>query len=320
MAHELEIKADGKASMAFAGEVPWHGLGKEVPPDLTSEQMLKAAGLDWEVRKVPAYADINGRKVPVHQSALVRSSDDRVLDVVSNDWNPVQNSEAFGFFHEFVMAGDMEMNTAGSLRGGQVVWGLAKVKDSFEPVKGDRIDAYLLFTNFHRFGFATDVRFTPIRVVCNNTLTLSLSSQAERMVKISHRTKFNPDEAKEMLGIAHGKMNEYKEMAEFLGTKRPGAEAIIDYFKTVWPVAGKDSKKTISKNAATGIGLFGDGNTPGSEFAPGSFWQLFNTVTYMTDHTLSRTQDSRLYYAWYGYNKSLKVEALKTAVKMAEVA
>ena len=59
MAHEIEM-VNGVASMAYAGEVPWHGLGKKVLPDLTPEQMLEEANLDWTVSKVPAYATVNG--------------------------------------------------------------------------------------------------------------------------------------------------------------------------------------------------------------------------------------------------------------------
>ena len=169
MAHEIEF-VNGKAQMAYTGDVPWHGLGTAVPADLTPAQMLEAAGLDWSVTKVPAFAKVGDKQVAIGHSALVRSMDDSILDVVSDDWNPVQNQEAFEFFNDFVAAGDMEMHTAGSLKNGQIVWGLAKVKESFELFKGDRVDSYMLFTNFHKYGYSTDVRFTPIRTVCNLSL------------------------------------------------------------------------------------------------------------------------------------------------------
>ena len=230
MAHEIET-INGKAQMAYAGEKPWHGLGVEVPADLTPAQMLEAAGLDWTVEKIPAYAEVAGKRVAVGKSALVRTSDNSVLDVVSDDWNPVQNSEAFEFFNDFIAQGDMEMHTAGSLKGGTIVWALAKVKDEFELFGGDRVESYLHFTNFHRYGCSTDVRFTPIRVVCNNTLTLSLNTRAEKMVKVSHRKVFDGDEVKVMMGVAHDKLMQYKEMASFLGSKRYSNENVIEFFK-----------------------------------------------------------------------------------------
>ena len=143
--HMIEIN-NGKASFAYTGEAPWHRLGTKVPGDLSPEQMLKAANLDWTVEAIPCFADINGTQVDVGRSALVRSSDQKVLDIISSDWKPCQNQEAFGFFNEFVSSGDMNMEVAGALRGGQIVWALAKVNESFEVCGGkDKVDLYLNF-------------------------------------------------------------------------------------------------------------------------------------------------------------------------------
>jgi phage/plasmid-like protein (TIGR03299 family) len=317
MAHEIEI-LDGMASMAYAGDVPWHGLGVKVPNDLTPAQMLDAANLNWTVEKIPAYASIDGKQISIGQSALVRSTDNKILDVVSNDWNPVQNHDAFEFFNDFVGAGDMEMHTAGSLKDGQIVWGLAKIKESFELFKGDQIDSYLLFSNFHKYGFSTDVRFTPIRVVCNNTLSLSLSSKVERMVKISHRHVFDPDNVKGMLGVATEKLAKYKEMAAFLGSKKAKNENIVEYFSRIFPITTnkEENKKDVSRNASTAFSILE--TQPGANYAEGSWWQPFNAVTYMTDHLMGRSSDTRMTSAWYGYNKGLKTKALELAIEMAE--
>lgn len=317
MAHELEMNADGTARMVYAGQVPWHGLGKQIPADLTPTQVLEEAGLDWTVEKVPAYATVAGQKKAVGWSALVRSEDNKILDVVSDDWNPVQNQEAFEFFNDFIAEGGMTMETAGSLRGGQIVWALAKVQDSFELFGGDRVDSYLHFTNFHKYGCSTDVRFTPTRVVCANTLTLSLNKKAERFAKISHRREFNGDNVKLMLGVAADKLAKYKEMAAFLGTKRYTAESMVDYFKTVFP-SSESSKKELSKPARTALSVVE--TQPGANFAEGTFWTLYNSTTYMLDHLAGRTQDTRLQSAWYGTGKNTKIHALETAVKMAEMA
>ena len=162
MAHELEI-VDGKAQMAYVGALPWHGLGTKVEGDITPDQFQKEAGQDRTVEKQDMYT-VNGVKIP-NKQALVRTSDNTVLDTVGSGWNPVQNSEAFNFFQEYVMAGDMEMHTAGSLKDGQLVWALAKTNESFELFKGDVTENYFLFTNPHQFGKAINIRMTPIRVV-----------------------------------------------------------------------------------------------------------------------------------------------------------
>lgn len=310
MAHLVE-------TMAYAGEVPWHGLGVQVPSDLSPDQMLDKAGLNWTVEKKPAFFEMDDKKFPVGWSALTRSSDNSVLDIVSNDWNPVQNHEAFNFFEEYCRVGDMDMHTAGSLKNGQIVWALAKVKESFELFKGDQVDSYLLFTNPHRFGQAIDIRFTPIRVVCNNTLTLSLSSKSDSVVKVNHRSVFDADQVKQMLGIATDKLAKYKEMAAFLGSRKFKAESAKDYFKEIFPSLSQNDKE-LSKAAERALQVLH--TQPGARFAEGSWWQPFNAVTYLTDHVIGRSNDTRLQSAWYGPNKQLKVKALEKAVEYAEAA
>ena len=102
-------------SSDLAGDVPWHGLGKKVPSDLAPAQMLEAAGLDWTVEKRPLFFDTQAGRKMTDQFALVRSTDEKHLTTVSGQWNPVQNVEAFEFFNDFVLTGNMEMHTAGAL-------------------------------------------------------------------------------------------------------------------------------------------------------------------------------------------------------------
>ena len=316
MAHMVE-------TMAYAGEVPWHGLGTKVPADLGPLQMMQKAGCDWTVSKQNMYV-LDG--IPVTgKKALIRDGDNTVLDIVGDDWNPVQNDEAFEFFHEYCMAGDMEMHTAGSLDNGRNVWVLAKVKESFSILGDDQVDSYLLFSNPHKYGKAIDVRFTPIRVVCNNTLTMSLNADSKNQVKLNHRTAFDADMVKQTLGIAHDKFAKYKEVAEFLSSKRYTKESLVNYYNEVFPHTYAGSKgKTVesfddlTKNAKAAFDVLH--TQPGATKGEGSFWQAFNSVTYMTDHIMGRSAESRLNSAWFGQNQTRKVKALQKAVEFAEAA
>lgn len=314
MSHEIEI-VNGEAQMAYAGDVPWHGLGVKVPSDLSPEQMLQKAGLDWQVEK-QYLCTVEGIAIP-EKKALVRSSDRKVLDIVGKDWNPVQNHEAFEFFNDFVTSGDMEMHTAGSLKGGQIVWALAKVKESFKVFGNDEVESYLLFSNPHRFGQSIDVRFTPIRVVCNNTLTLSLNQKAEQSVKLNHKKKFNAEEIKGMLGIASSKLMQYKEMAEFLGAKRFNDQTLNEYLNSLFPSYSK-SDEVKSKPAQRVADLVE--TQPGAKFAEGTWWSAFNAVTYFTDHERGNSTDARIQSAWFGQSKNLKLKALESAIEFAEAA
>ena len=315
MAHEVE-------TMAYAGEVPWHGLGVEVSNDLTPRQMMQKAGLDWRVEKVDAYVDINGEQVRTGQQALVRTSDNTILTNVTDAWNPLQNSEAFNFFAEYVAAGDMEMHTAGSLRNGQMVWALAKVKESFDVFGDDRVDAYFLFSNPHQYGKSIDVRFTPIRVVCHNTLTMSLQQSADRSVKVGHRQVFDPDRVKADLGLAHEKFAKYKEMAQFLGSKRFTVESLISFYDEVYPSTSRTAEKvpaTSVEELSRSARMCYDAleTQPGAQYGEGTWWQAFNSVTYVTDHLQGRSAEQRLHNQWFGYNQPRKVQAAEKAVEFA---
>jgi phage/plasmid-like protein (TIGR03299 family) len=315
-------------SMSYAGEVPWHGLGVKVHNDLTTEQMQEKAGLDWTVDKFPAFARIpvwddaagkfNEKEVQTGRSALVRSSDNRVLSVISNDWEPVQNSEAFRFFHDFVMAGDMEMHTAGSLFSGEIIWVLARVKKEFKVFGKDEVDSYLLFSNPHQYGKSIDIRFTPIRVVCYNTLSMALSGRGDLSYKMNHRRVFDPSIAKKAIGLADKKMDEYQELAEFLGSRRYNMETIVQYFNSVFPTSSTDAdgNEKTSRNAVRALNMLD--KQPGAEYGAGTWWSALNAVTYMTNHVIGRNPTTRLESTWYGPNRRLAMGAFEKALEFAK--
>lgn len=314
-------------TMAWAGKVPWHGLGVEVSNDLTPRQMMEKAGLDWSVVKVPTYMKWAGGEIPTGMEALVRSSDGKMLTQVGENWHPVQNEEAFEFFSEYVLAGGMEMNTAGSLKGGRMTWGLAKIKESFDVLAGggDRVDAYLLFSNPHEYGKSIDIRFTPIRVVCNNTLTFALASIKNKGVRLSHRREFNADMVKEHLGIASEKFSQYRETAEFLASRKFTVASLIGYYNEVFPRTTHQGGKEAPRPGTDYNGLTVNAKKahdaletqPGAEHARGTWWQALNSVTYITDHELGRENDSRLTSAWFGANQNRKIKAVEKAVEYA---
>ena len=318
MAHMLEHDK----SMAYVGETPWHGLGVRVSNDISVDEMMKAAGLDWTVEKIPTYAKIGGKKVEMGRSALVRSSDNRVFDLVPNDWNPIQNHESFEFYREWVEQGGMEMHTAGSLDDGRRIWVLAKTKEKFEVFGGDVIESYFLLSNPHQYGSSFEARDTKIRVVCNNTLQVALKDDSNVAVRLNHRRKFDVEQVKKLVNISQKKSHAYKELAEYLGSKRATPENVIQYFKDVFPLTGKvDDAKRLAKLSRPGTQALGFLETqPGAEFAPGSFWQAFNAVTYVVDHELGKSDDTRLNSAWFGFNRGRKVFALEKAVEYAEAA
>ena len=287
--HEVE-------TMAYTNEVPWHGLGKSFPKPPKVKEMLKGAGLDWGVELRDIY--MPGVDVPIKiAKALVRDKDNHVLDVVGPSYVPTQNAEAFDFFNEFVNAGGAHMETAGALRGGKFVWGLANLKQQFEVVKGDTIKGYLLVICPHQQGKSLIIKLTTIRVVCMNTLRLAMRGGQEfRMV---HRHKFDKamqNTAKETLGIARETVDKFADDARRLKKIKMSEDRVKAAVTNVFGEVDRVVAKVMDcyKNA------------PGADV--GTAWGALNAVTYYVDHIASRTADKRLTNAWMGKGDRAKRE------------
>ena len=257
MAHQIE-------TMAWAGEKPWHRLGVEVDSNLTPWQMQEAAKLDWTVSKRPSYtldAPEWGEDVGLIQAEntfhIVRDSDNQVLSHCGRDYIPIQNEQVFEFFKRFTEAGAMTMETAGSLKGGKEIWGLAKISEDFELIGGDEIKGYLLINQPHIVGKSMTIKLTPIRVVCNNTLTFALGQKGTASFRMPHVRAFNEDvmeSAREALGLSNEVMSLFKNQAKFLAQKKAKHSDILGINKCSFKTGG--SPRYINKANTNSINDF----------------------------------------------------------------
>lgn len=203
-------------------ETPWHGLGNAVDPNMTLDQWLVAAGLDWKVSRrfvrmkyrMPDGSISEGDKPIDGFVAIVRDQDDKVFQVASDRYHPIQNKEILNFFKEYTEAGGMQIETTGALKEGGVVWALAKIGEDFTLAGGDKVDGYLLLANSHDGSLCFNAMFTSVRVVCWNTLSAALwedkkGKKYPAMFRMKHSKKFTPavaTDAKEKLGLARMQM------------------------------------------------------------------------------------------------------------------
>lgn len=171
-------------SMFYVREVPWHGLGTMVEKAPTSADALHMAELDWRVEQTPVFTD-SGIEIPGYK-ANRRNTDGSILGIVSDRYKIVQNVDAFEFTDEIVGETDdgvVTYETAGSLAGGKRIWLLAKMPT--KKVLDDDVDPFMVFTNSHDGTGAIRIAMTPIRVVCQNTLSMALNS-AKRQWSTKH--------------------------------------------------------------------------------------------------------------------------------------
>jgi phage/plasmid-like protein (TIGR03299 family) len=318
-------------TMAYAHATPWHGLGKPVSSKMTPEQMLKEAQIDWTVSKAKlalAEGAHKGKELK-DKYALVRDSDGRVLSMVGSMYRPLQNADAMSFFKKFVDAGHMTMETAGSLRNGTYIWGLAKIGADFKLANGDRVEGYLLMASPHVLGKAAIYQFTAIRVVCMNTFTAALGSKLSGKsgaFRIPHSMTFDDDmkkKAEEALGISKQQLTEFEQVATLLSKKKVKSAEVDKYFYKVLRLKEKDLKAIESGEKQVPL-LYtrlkhAFETSPGSDMATakGTVWGLFNAVTYAADHVLGSTPDHRLTNSWLGATAQMKRYALECAIELA---
>lgn len=334
--------------MMFSGSnmVPWHGLGQIVEGALTADEALVQAGLDWTVDKTPIYipdlvtaAENDGSRSMIEVDghyATVRSTDRRVLGLVQKKYVPLQNSEAFSFFDAIVSRKEAIYETAGSLDNGRRVWVLAKLPGEIvvKNARGateDLTNKYVLIANSHDGSSGVQIKVTPIRVVCQNTLTAALKGGA---FSIRH-TKSVSDrvaQAAEAMGFTNKMYAELSEAWQAMADRRLSEVDAVEFFETCLKKSSKaqggvsDNDADDSFDDQTGeprepraikhiVGLYEGG--AGADMTYGTLWGAYNAITEYADHKKYRTADTRLNSAWFnGAGNILKQKAFSEAVKL----
>jgi len=284
-----------------------------VNADLTPTQLMEKAKLDWTVTARQAFVNIKSKQEKIPIKGLFRDSDNKLLTTITSGWKHVQNHEAFSLFDGFTAAGDMSMHSAGSYHDGELVWIKAKYK-TYEVVKNDIVDSYIMLTNPHRYGWRIRIDEHSERLVCANGMTRNISAN---VAKIDHRREFDTNEVMKMMGVAAEQVLIYQEQAKFLAAKAYTPEMMKEFFSTVFPRTSDAKKKNQpGKQFKRAIELAE--TQPGHDLAPGTFWNLFNAVTYIVDHEMGKTTENRAESAIYGSGSKLKHRAMAIACAMAK--
>ena len=314
MAHEIE-------TTAFFGETPWHGLGTPLSEDDTYDwpAACEKAGLDWEVELTALVAkDTNAE---VAHRAVRRTSDQKILGVVGPRYCPLQNREAFGWFQPFLDAKEAALHTARSLRGGAPVWVLAKLnRDPLVVAPGDEVEKFVLLSHGHDGSLAVRVGFTPIRVVCANTLALAHGSDASKLIRIRHSKSLRSslEGVRKVVDAANAEFAATAEQYRWLARRDINQADLRKYVRRVLKVGDDEvpSARTASvverviELAETGLG----NDLPSVR---GTYWTAFQGVSDWLSHSRGRSQATRLDSLWYGEGAAINKLALQTAVEMA---
>ena len=324
MAHELAT-TNGQPAMAFYGETPWHGLGTELDSPATAAEAMEAAGLNYRADLVPLFTE--GGSAVSDRKAVVRSDSHDVLGVVGNSYVPIQNGECFSFLDAVVAEANVQYHTAGALGKGERVWLLAKLPGHIRVKNTDDItEKFLLLHNSHNGSSALRVFFTPIRVVCANTLAIARRKGHGQGISIHHKGDLAAKvrQAQEVLGLANCFYDDVQVKVDILANHYPTAAQLKGYFEALYP-DNPDGKNKRAQNIRTELSkLFEEGigqDIPGIRH---SSWAALHAVTEWVDHHRPTRSGSRLEKAsrrlqsqWFGSGANLKSRAWDLALDMA---
>lgn len=319
MAHELTIGSNGLAEMAFIGETPWHGLGQILVPGASIEDWRLAAGMNWDIIRKPICFDVDTGEGPkLHtwpqQEVLFRSDSKAPLNVVSNLYNIVQPGHVLEFFRDLVAEHGFQLETAGTLKGGKRFWALARTNLDGEVVDGDTVRTYLMLVSSCDSGLATTAMFTSVRVVCNNTLQMSLSGTSAKRISVRHNTEFNPNSVKLQLGLnADEVYGSFMSRMRIFANKSLNGYLAEEIIENMFASLGRKGDIRESKGFEKVIDLFTKtGKGSQIDGVAGTGWGLVNAVTEYADfHVRARNQEFRLDSSWFGAGRAMKETILE---------
>ena len=323
MGHDLAT-TNGQSALAYFGETPWHGLGQRLNQPATSQEAIVAAGLDYDVELRPLQTAC-GEPVEMRK-AVVRTDSNQVLGVVGKSYQPIQNYQCFGFLDSVVAEGQITYHTAGALGSGERIWLLAKLRDTIR-VRGtdDVTEQYLLLSNSHDGSSSLRVFFTPIRVVCANTLGTAERFGRGQGVAICHRGDLAAKvaEAQRILGLATGFYDDLEAKINFLADQPLSKTQLETYFNSLYPDP-PSARPTRAKNVREKLEhLFEEGLGQDLPRIRHSAWAAFNAVTEYVDHhrasrgkTQQDIRSNRLKSAWFGSGARTKQRAWDLAIQL----
>lgn len=312
-------------SMAYAGDVPWHRQGTKLDNPMTAAQAIAVGGLNWEVTKEPLYFD-SGRSVRVKDRFVTRRSD-RIdhpdggqLGVVGRDYHVLQNRDAFRFLDPLRLGNRAVYNTVGALDGGRRVWLLAKLPGEIRVVGDDVTEKFLLLSNSHDGTTAVRVLFTPIRVVCQNTLSMALRTTEGLSIRHHADVHDRVREAYNLLHIVNEAFDRAAVSMKAMAKVHLNQEQLKRYFEAVLPTPAEhlevERAKALHRHARWAE-LFSDGDGNRMAGVRGTAWAAYNGITQWVDReSYTKRLREPLKSIWFGNGRLLKERAFTEAERL----
>ena len=304
---------------------PWHGLGVVVETAPTIEEAIILANLGWEVEKKDI-TTTDGISI-VGKQAIIRKDTNECLGVVGTGYNALQNTEAFKFFEPFLENGLATLETAGSLFNGKRVFILAKIAGDdmvIDEKTDDRVEKYILLSNSHDGSQAVRVGYTPIRVVCNNTLTAAENASASQLIRVYHKSNVAETlkEVQQTMDLVNKQFicteEQYKQLASMpvnTGDLQKYVRAVFSK-KKLEELYDQPSEHTTEQVENFRKKLMEHVEEVFEKELVHNRWTMYNAVNHYLNHGRSRTLEHTYNSVWFGDAKRTDKKAFNLAFEI----
>ena len=344
MPAEITVREDGFAEAAFALVPAWHGLGVVFDHAMSSREALEGAGLDWDVLQEQVFRQrtvtIETPEGPVERPRYdavprylmnVRSDSGDLLGLVSEQYQIVQNRDAFAFLDGLIEEHQMEYESAFSLSGGRKVCMLGRLPRADEVVAGDKTLRYVLMSLHHDGTGAIHFGPTSVRVVCANTYAMALDEGYTRQLSIRHTGDVSQklEQARAILQIAGEKFDQYNAHAKRLAARRLTRDEWVKFLDIMCPIPSsldpdwtEDRERQIRKTR-DGIEAAYRNERQMLAGIEETAWSAFCAVTEYVDHLPRRgatpraKAEARFNVVLHGTGRDHKARAFETACRFA---
>lgn len=302
---------------------PASKVGESIANCSTVQEAMEYAGLNWEV-ETQMLQTPSGLVVP--SKAVIRKDNGSCIGVVGNTYKPVQNSQVFSFFDDFITSGQAKFETAGSIGGGKKVFIQAKIQSNPIDItgRGDAVENYVMLGTSHDGSLSVQCGFFPIRLYCANQLATLTNNARGKMLRFKHTTKIqeNLEQVAAIMDLANREFVATAEQFKFLASRTTITEEILKkYIKVVfvgedWEKKEAKTEKEVSARVVNSVlELYESGR--GAYDTTDSYWKAYNAVNEYISHERGSDDQKRLESISFGLGAKLNEQALRIAIKMA---
>lgn len=323
MAHKIATNVKTGEGSYVGAEPAWHGLGVVLNRPFTASEAIEQGGLDFNVVKTPTFFKVGRKQFQCEgKYAVIRTDNKAYLGTVGEAYEPLQNRDAFAFFDALVEKDEAIYHTAGALGEGEKIWILAKMPDYIRIAgSDDKIEQYVLLYNSHNGSSGVVACVTPVRVVCNNTLTAAIHGTKHR-VSIRHTANATErlKQATELLGISNQYAKEMEQIFNIMASKKVNSKMVEGYLDSIYPLNPENEARHGGVKIREAIlEDFEDGVGQDMVTTKGTVFGLYNAVTHFLDHTKEyKDGNAKMKSIFFAGGKRIRQKAFDSALVLVE--